>query len=212
MHPCPVDPPVEPCPAHPGMNPCPVDPPVEPCPAHPGQNPCPVDPGPGNPGPTNPGPTNPGPTNPGPTNPGPTDSPLTNPGTPPAALVAAADTGAGGTGAVAGSSSGPARVAVSVAGVRGPGGCVQRPFRVSVRGAKILRVDFALDGRHLQRATRRDASGLYRATISMRGLSRTTHRITARVAFQPGAAPRVRTLPVSFRRCAQAAAAPAFTG
>jgi hypothetical protein len=32
------------------------------------------------------------------------------------------------------------------------------------------------------------------------------------VAFAPNVAPRVTTLPVSFRRCAQIATAPAFAG
>jgi hypothetical protein len=103
-------------------------------------------------------------------------------------------------------------IAVSGAGARGPGGCIQRTFRVSVRGANILRVDFSIDGRTFKRVAKRDASGLYRMTVTLRGLSRTTHKITARVAFRPGVAPRVRNLPISFRRCAQVAAAPAFTG
>ena len=113
---------------------------------------------------------------------------------------------------VAGASTGPARLSVSGAAARGPGGCVQRSFKAAVRGANILRVDFALDGRHMKRVVRRDSTGMFRATVSLRGISRTSHRITARVTFLPGSTPRVRILPIAFRRCAQAAAAPAFTG
>jgi hypothetical protein len=114
--------------------------------------------------------------------------------------------------AVVAASNGPARALVSGAGTRGPGGCVQRSFKVAVRGANIQRVDFALDGKRMARVSTRDGSGMFRATIAVGRLSRTTHRITARVAFFPGSSPRVRTLPIAFRRCARAAEAPAFTG
>ncbi len=114
--------------------------------------------------------------------------------------------------ALAGAANGPARVSVSGAGARGPGGCVQRSFKVAVRGANILRVDISMDGKHMVRVTRRDSSGMFRATMSLAGVTRTTHRISARVAFFPGSAPRVRTLPIAFRRCGSAVAAPAFTG
>lgn len=114
--------------------------------------------------------------------------------------------------AVLAASTGPAKAVVSNAGVRGPGGCVQRAFKVAVRGANIQRVDFAIDGKRMARVSKRDSTGMFRATVTLGGLSRTTHRITARVAFFPGSSPRVRTLPIAFRRCARAAAAPAFTG
>jgi hypothetical protein len=137
---------------------------------------------------------------------------LTNPVTPPAALVAADTPSPQAASGVAGATTSRATVSVSGAGVRGPGGCVQRAFKVSVGGANILRVDFAIDGRALRRVTKRDASGRFRADVSLAGLSRTSHRITARVTFRPGSSPRVRTLPVSFQRCARVATAPAFTG
>jgi hypothetical protein len=114
--------------------------------------------------------------------------------------------------AVLAAASGPAKIAISGAGARGPGGCIQRTFKVSVRGARILHVDFTLDGRTLARVTRRDSSGLYRTTVTIGGLARKTHRIKARVAFIAGTAPRTRTLPVLFRRCALVATAPAFAG
>lgn len=144
-----------------------------------------------------------------PNNPKPLVPPGVTPGTPTATtgslppLVSAA---------VIAASSGPAKALLSNAGVRGPGGCVQRGFKVAVRGANIQRVDFALDGKRMARVTKRDSSGMFRATIKVGGLSRRTHRITARVAFFPGTSPRVRSLPIAFRRCARAAAAPAFTG
>jgi hypothetical protein len=113
---------------------------------------------------------------------------------------------------VAAASRGPARVLVSNAGARGPGGCVARTFKVAVRGANIVRVDFALDGKRMSRVTRRDASGMFRATIKLAGLAKRAHHVSARVAFFPGVLPRVRTLPIAFRVCGRAAAAPAFTG
>jgi hypothetical protein len=60
--------------------------------------------------------------------------------------------------------------------------------------------------------TRRDASGFYRATISLRGLAQTTHRVSARVVFRAGSRPLTRTLPVGFRLCPRAVSRPAFTG
>jgi hypothetical protein len=64
----------------------------------------------------------------------------------------------------------------------------------------------------MKRVTKRDSSGRYRADVSLRGLARTSHRITARVTFHSGFAPRRRNLPVTFHRCAQIATAPAFAG
>jgi hypothetical protein len=109
-------------------------------------------------------------------------------------------------------SSASAEVRVSGAAARGPGGCVQRAFYVSVAGTNIRRVDFSLDGRFLRRVTRRDASGFYRTAISLGGLARTTHRVSARVVFGPGSRPAARTLPVMFRRCPRPVSRPAFTG
>jgi hypothetical protein len=109
-------------------------------------------------------------------------------------------------------SSASAEVRVSGASTRGPGGCVRRAFNVAVAGTNIRYVDFSLDGRFLRRVTRRDASGFYRATISLRGLARTTHRVSARVVFRAGSRPLTRTLPVGFRLCPRAVSRPAFTG
>jgi hypothetical protein len=141
---------------------------------------------------------------------------LTDPVTAPPALIAAgadetapAPLAASG---VSGASVSRARVSVSGAGTRGPGGCVQRSFKVSVRGSGILRVDYLLDGRAMKRVTKRDSSGRYRADVSLTGLARTSHRITARVTFHSRFAPRRRNLPVTFHRCAQIATAPAFAG
>src|SRR5204862_6879093 len=119
------------------------------------------------------------------------------PVTPPAALVAAETPAApAGSSGVAGATASRATVAVSGAGSRGPGGCVQRSFKVAVTGANILRVDFPLDGRATKRVTRRDGSGRYRADVSLKGLTRSAHRIIARVSFRAGSAPAVRSLPV----------------
>jgi hypothetical protein len=134
---------------------------------------------------------------------------LTAPLTVPVALVGASAPPAA---VVAAASTGPARIAVSGAGIRGPGGCVQRNFHLAVRGAKILRVDFTLDGKNLRRVNKRDASGLYRVTVNTSRVSRTSHKVNARVAFIPGVAPRVRNVSTTFNRCAKAAVAPAFTG
>jgi hypothetical protein len=109
-------------------------------------------------------------------------------------------------------SSASAEVRVSGASTRGPGGCVRQAFNVAVAGTNIRYVDFSLDGRFLRRVTLRDASGFYRATISLRGLARTTHRVRARVVFRAGSRPLTRTLPVGFRLCSRAVSRPAFTG
>ncbi len=114
--------------------------------------------------------------------------------------------------AVLAASQGPAQIQVSGAAARGPGGCVATSFKVAVRGANIQRVDFSLDGKRLSRVLKRDKSGMFRTTINVSALSRRTHRVTARVAFFAGSSPRVRSLPIAFRRCAKAVAAPAFTG
>jgi hypothetical protein len=104
------------------------------------------------------------------------------------------------------------RLLFASAAARGPGRCVVRPFRVAVRGANILRVDFSVDGRFISRATRRDATGAFRATISPRGLSDRLHRVIARVVFRPAARSRARMLLMTFRRCPRPIARPVFTG
>jgi hypothetical protein len=151
-----------------------------------------------------------------PVTPGPAAPPPLSPDVaaqPPSDVAAHAPTATSGSQAplVLGSSA-RAEVRVSGASTRGPGGCVRRAFNVAVAGTNIRYVDFSLDGRFLRRVTRRDTSGFYRATISLRGLARTTHRVSARVVFQAGSRPLTRTLPVGFRLCPRAVSRPAFTG
>lgn len=110
--------------------------------------------------------------------------------------------------------SAPARIAFANAAARGPGGCVARATKVAVSGANIQSVEFRVNGRLLRRVTRRDATGSFRATVSLSRLTRVSNRVTARVVFRAatGAAPR--TLPLTVRRCPRpiATSTPAFTG
>jgi hypothetical protein len=82
------------------------------------------------------------------------------------------------------------------------GRCVQGAFRATVRGRRISRVVFTLDGRRI----RTDARAPFDVQVPA---SPGRHRLRARVTFVPGARTRPRLLALRFTRCAPT---PHFTG
>jgi hypothetical protein len=98
------------------------------------------------------------------------------------------------------------------AGLRGPSGCVHRPFTATVSGRQIRRVMFFLDGRRVVIRTAKRGQRTFKARIRPGSLSIGVHRVTARVAFRAASRTRARTLVLSFQHCAQLAPAPRFTG
>jgi uncharacterized repeat protein (TIGR01451 family) len=82
----------------------------------------------------------------------------------------------------------------------GPG-CGARPFTAWVRGDRIRRVVFSLDGRRLGAVDVGDWKRRYLMRIDPRELAAGPHRVSARVEFVPGAGMSARTVQLDFRKC-----------
>jgi hypothetical protein len=96
--------------------------------------------------------------------------------------------------------------------LRGPTGCVSsRTHVLTVRGQRIARVSFYLDGRYIGTRTRPNKGTTYTVTIRGRKLRRGSHLVTARITYLAGSNPQTRTLQLAFARCARAVT-PKFTG
>ena len=94
--------------------------------------------------------------------------------------------------------------------LRGPSGCVYRPFNAVVSGRQIRRVTYFVDGRRVARRAARSGQTRFTARIRPGALRPGVHRVTARVVFRAGTRPR--TLVLSFQRCVPQDPSPRFTG
>jgi uncharacterized repeat protein (TIGR01451 family) len=93
--------------------------------------------------------------------------------------------------------------------LRGPSGCVQRPFRAVLTGRQIRRVTFFLNGKRIARFGA--GRSRYAVRVQSAPLALGVHRVTARVVFNRPSRTRARTLRFAFQRCAQQVR-PVFTG
>ena len=99
-----------------------------------------------------------------------------------------------------------------VARLRGPTGCISSATHVlTVRGSRIARVTFYVDGRYIGTRTKPNRGTAYTVTVRGSRLRRGSHVVTARVTYVPGTNPSSRILRLSFARCARAVT-PKFTG
>jgi hypothetical protein len=97
--------------------------------------------------------------------------------------------------------------------LRGPSGCVRGPFRATVRGSRIARVTFFVDGKRFRRISAPNGEGSrFSVRINPRGRGFGVHRVTARVEFAAGSQTKTRTLRLSFQRCRKQVVKPRFTG
>ena len=97
--------------------------------------------------------------------------------------------------------------------LRGPSGCVRGPFRATVRGSRISRVTFFVDGKRFKRITAPNGEGSrFTVSINPRGRGFGVHRVTARVEFAAASQTQTRTLRLSFQRCKKQVVKPRFTG
>jgi uncharacterized repeat protein (TIGR01451 family) len=103
-------------------------------------------------------------------------------------------------------------VVPGTARLRGPSGCVRGPFKATVRGTKIARVTFFLDGKRFKRINAKTGQTRFQATINPRGRGFGVHRVTARVQFTAESNTSTRTLRLSFQRCKKRVVRPRFTG
>jgi hypothetical protein len=103
----------------------------------------------------------------------------------------------------------PESIVSGRARLRGPSGCVKQAFRARVRGRSIASVTFFVDGRKVKKV-RRGGTFSLKVNPARYGLGR--HKIVAVVRFTAASETKARRLPLTFRRCAQGAVAPRFTG
>ena len=103
----------------------------------------------------------------------------------------------------------PESIVSGRARLRGPTGCVEA-FRGRVTGRSIASVAFFLDGKLVKRYTASRTSYTIKLSPKRYGFGR--HRVAARVTFLASSGTSPRTFRLSFRRCAQQAVAPRFTG
>ena len=96
--------------------------------------------------------------------------------------------------------------------LRGPSGCVDGPFNATIRGTRITRVTFFVDGKRFKRLTAPTAGNRFTVRINPRGRGFGVHRVTARVEFETASGTRARTLRLSFQRCKKQVVKPRFTG
>jgi hypothetical protein len=98
--------------------------------------------------------------------------------------------------------------------LRGPSGCVRGPFTATVRGTRITRVTFFVDGKRFKRLTAPNGGEGTRFTVRInpRGRGFGVHRVTARIEFAAESQTRTRTLRLSFQRCRRQVVRPRFTG
>jgi uncharacterized repeat protein (TIGR01451 family) len=94
----------------------------------------------------------------------------------------------------------------------GRSGCVFRSFLATVRGERIARVVFTLNGKVIRRFTNRRNVTVIRARITPARLRNGAHRVVARVTFKPGTNPRRKTRRFTFLVCGRSRVSPRFTG
>ena len=96
--------------------------------------------------------------------------------------------------------------------LRGPTGCISsRSHVLTVRGQRIARVSFYVDGRYVGTRTRPNSGTAYTVTVRGSRLRRGSHNVVARITYQADSTPKTRTLQLAFARCARAVT-PKFTG
>jgi hypothetical protein len=104
----------------------------------------------------------------------------------------------------------PVSIASGRASLRGPSGCVKQAFRARVSGRSIASVTFFVDGKRVKTISGDRAGYAIRVHPGRYGFGR--HTIVARVQFTAASGTEARRIPLTFRRCAQGAVAPRFTG
>jgi hypothetical protein len=111
--------------------------------------------------------------------------------------------------------SSPAQTTPGSANLSAPTGCVPKPFDAVVRGRRIRRAIFFLDGRQIRVLRRPNRSGSrYALRVNPRRLRVGAHRIVVKLDFTASSRTRRKRLTVVFQRCARnsQAVSPRFTG
>ena len=96
----------------------------------------------------------------------------------------------------------PERVAPQVVLAGLAAECGARPFRAWVRGTRIRRVAFRLDGRRIGSVSAADWRGRYGVMVNTAALRKGRHVVTAQIDFLRGSDLKQRTVRLRFRKCA----------
>ncbi|MEP6954997.1 MAG: hypothetical protein ABI950_13140 [Solirubrobacteraceae bacterium] len=94
----------------------------------------------------------------------------------------------------------------------GPRGCPVTATTAFVKGRRILRVIYYVDGRRVRTLTHPNRAGHFTLRLKLRGLGTGPHRLSARIQFAGDSNTRTQTLRLSFVRCRAGAVTPSFTG
>jgi hypothetical protein len=106
----------------------------------------------------------------------------------------------------------PEEVVPGTARLTGPSGCVRKAFKATVRGSRIAKVTFFVDGKKRKTITAKAGQRAFKLKVRPNALGRGVHRVTARVQFVAESETKTRTLRLSFQRCARQVVRPQFTG
>jgi Zn-finger protein len=104
------------------------------------------------------------------------------------------------------------RVSSGTARMIAADGCASRAFSARVRGTKIARVVFTLDGKRLKTVTKPNRAGAYSVRVNPAKLRIGVHRIVATVRFKASARTAPKKLRATFQRCGSRLVSPQFTG
>jgi ribosomal protein L23 len=105
----------------------------------------------------------------------------------------------------------PEEIISGFARLRGPSGCVKQAFNATVRGRRIARVTFYVDGEKRKRIVAKSGQRVFRVKVRP-GSTVGVHRVTARVVFKASSGTKARTLRLSYRRCVRQVVTPQFAG
>ncbi|MGZ4268880.1 MAG: DUF7507 domain-containing protein [Solirubrobacteraceae bacterium] len=94
----------------------------------------------------------------------------------------------------------------------GPRGCPVRVTTAFVKGRRVVRVTYYVDGRRVRTLSRPNRAGHFTLRFALRGLRPGVHRLAARIEFAPDSHTRTQTLRLTFVRCRGGAITPTFTG
>jgi len=95
----------------------------------------------------------------------------------------------------------PARITPGSARISGKTGCVARAFNARIRGLKIQRVMFFVDGRYMKALTK-PTKGAFSLRVDVNKFRIGAHTVTARITFATSSRTKNKTLRLSFQRCA----------
>jgi uncharacterized protein affecting Mg2+/Co2+ transport len=106
----------------------------------------------------------------------------------------------------------PEEIVNGTARLTGPSGCVKKAFSATVRGSRIAKVTFFVDGKKRKTISAKTGQRKFQFKVRPNALGRGIHRVTARVEFVAESQTKTRTLRLSFQRCARQVVTPRFTG